>query len=236
MLRDDLGEIYYLYSQRTNLGPIRGDVNALWDLATHDVAIFEYLLERTPEWVSAVATNVLRSEHEDVGFVTLGYPDGVVAHVHASWADPSKVREVVVVGSDRRVVFNDLDPLERVRVYDKGVRAKSAGNGNSNGFGNYHLLVRDGAIHSPVVPVSEPLKMQSGHFLHCIRRGEPPLTSGELGRNVVRVMEAVDRSIAGHGAPVPDQHGETPPSAEHVNGSPEASDLEKESDIARPVR
>lgn len=200
MLRADLGEVYYLYSQRTNLGPIRGDVNALWDLASHDVAIFEFLLDQTPEWVSAVATNVLRSEHEDVGFITLGYPGGIVAHVHASWADPSKVREVVVVGSDRRIVFNDLDPVECVRVFDKGVRATGTANGG-NGFGDYHFLVRDGAIHSPVVPVLEPLKSQSGHFLHCVRRGEPPVTGGELGRNVVRVMEAVDRSIAGNGAP-----------------------------------
>ena len=196
--RAELGDVYYLYARRTNLGPIRSDVTALWDLASHDVAIFSYLLDAQPEWVSAVGVRVLHSGREDVGFITLGYPKGIVAHVHASWADPHKVREVVIVGSERRVVFDDLDPRERVRVFSKGVGLSAA-----SGFDGDEprLQMRDGAIVSPVVAPMEPLRAQSGHFLHCIRRGETPLTDGRLGRDVVRVMDAIDRSIAAQGAP-----------------------------------
>ena len=192
--------MYYLYSRRTNLGPIRQDVNAVWDLASHDVAIFDYLLGSRPLWVSAIAARVLRSEREDVSFISLGYEDGLVAHIHVSWAEPHRVREVVVVGSDQRIAFNDLDPLEQVRVYDKGVAP--AEKLEPGGFGNHRFRVRDGAIISPLVPVIEPLKMQSGHFLHCIRRGEKPLTGGRLGRDVVLVMEAVDESVANMSSPI----------------------------------
>lgn len=194
------GDLYYLYARRTSLGPIRHDVNALWDLAPHDIAIFNYLLGRTPLWVSAVGAKVLRNSREDVGFVSLGYEGGIIGHIHVSWADPNKVREVVVVGSDKRVVFNDLDPLERVRVFDKGVKPLAEQEPTS--YGEYQFLLRDGDIVSPSVRATEPLKSVCGHFLHCIRRGEQPLTSGRHGRDVVRVMEATDRSIEMNGAPV----------------------------------
>ncbi len=115
------GRVYYLYARRTNLGPIRRDVNAVWDLAPHDIAIFNYLLDSSPEWVSAVSGKVLRNCRDDVGFISLGYPGNILAHVHVSWADPDKAREVVVVKSDRRIVFNDLNGLEQVRVFEKGV-------------------------------------------------------------------------------------------------------------------
>jgi predicted dehydrogenase len=197
----ELGDVYYLYSRRTNLGPIRSDVDAIWDLAPHDIAIFNFLLEAEPEWVSAVAAKVLGNAQEDVGFISLGYPNSIVGHIHVSWAEPNKVREVVVVGSDKRIVFNDLDALERVRVFNKGV--KSVRNEEPTSFGEYHLLLRDGDINSPSVAVTEPLKQQCGHFLHCIRRGEAPLTDGRRGREVVQVMEAIERSIELSGAPVP---------------------------------
>ena len=205
MASSTLGDLYYLYARRTSLGPIRHDVNALWDLAPHDVAIFNYLLDAVPEWVSAVGVKALRNSREDVGFISLGYPDGVVGHIHVSWADPNKVREVVVVGSDKRVVFNDLDPLERVRVFDKGVKPMHTEEPTS--FGEYQFLLRDGDITSPSLPVLEPLKHACGHFLHCVRRGEMPRTNGAQGRDVVRVMEAIDVSIARSGAPVPVEEG-----------------------------
>jgi predicted dehydrogenase len=195
-----LGDIYYVYSRRTSLGPIRHDVNAVWDLAPHDVAIFNYLLDGPPTWVSAVGVKALRNSREDVGFVSLGFADGVVGHVHVSWADANKVREVVVVGSDRRVVFNDLDPLERVRVFDKGVKPVRADEPTS--FGEYQFLLRDGDISSPAMGAVEPLKHVCGHFLHCVRRGEKPATDGWQGADVVRVMEAIDCSVAQRGAPV----------------------------------
>jgi predicted dehydrogenase len=194
-----LGRIYYLYARRTNLGPIRNDVNASWDLASHDVAIFNYLLDGVPEWVSAVGIDVLGAGHEDAAFISMGYADGVVAHIHASWAEPNKVREVVVVGSDSRLAFDDLNPNERVRIYEKGVKASQP---RISGFGEHHFAIQDGAIVSPVVPPREPLKSLCGHFLHCIRRGERPLTPGRDGIAVVQTMETIDMSIALGGAPV----------------------------------
>jgi len=192
-----IGKIYYLYSRRTNLGPIRHDVNALWDLAAHDIAIFNYLLDSTPEWVSATGSRVLRNGREDVGFVCLSYPDGTLGHLHVSWADPNKVREVVVVGSDRRIVFNDLDAVERVRVFEKGVAPS-----NGDVHEPYGFIIRDGDITSPAVENAEPLKVQCAHFLRCLDDGGRPLTGGREGREVVRVMEAIDRSLTRNGAPV----------------------------------
>jgi predicted dehydrogenase len=195
-----LGDIYYLAARRTNLGPIRADVNAIWDLAPHDVAIFNHVLGRKPEWVSAVGARVLGTSREDVGFISLGYDENVICHVHVSWIDPHKVREVVVVGSDARVSFDDLNLTERVRVFEKGV--KPAAVDQPRTFGEFHLQMRDGDIMSPSVPAIEPLKHVSGHFLHCVRRGERPRTDGEQGRDVVAVMQAADESLARNGVPI----------------------------------
>ncbi len=195
----ELGELYYLYTRRTNLGPIRDDVNALWDLATHDVSIVNYLLGRTPAWVSAVGINVLRSGVDDVGFIVLGYEDKILAHVHVSWADPNKVREVVVVGSQRRIVFDDLRIGEQVRVYEKGVTSLHQPDVEAFGL---DLLIRDGDIVSPKIDSSEPLKNQCVDFIESIRTGRQPSSAGLAGLAVVEVMEAIDRSVAMYGAPV----------------------------------
>lgn len=201
-----LGQMYYLYAKRTNLGPFRHDVNALWDLAPHDIAIFNHILGDVPEWVSALGSRLLGDDREDVGFITLGYPGNVMGHVHVSWADPHKVREFVVVGSDRRMAFNDLDVVEQVRVFDRGVKRHHE-DGEPTTFGEHHLMVRNGAITSPDLAVTEPLKHLTGHFVHCIRRGERPRTAGAHGRDVVAVMAAVDRSVAEHGVPFPVEAG-----------------------------
>jgi len=195
----EVGRVYYLYSSRTNLGPIRRDVNALWDLAPHDVAIFNYILDSSPEWVSAVGVKALRNRREDVGFISLGYPRDVVAHIHVSWADPKKVREVVVVGSDKRIAFNDLNPLEQVRIYEKSVRPFAE---EASSFGEYQFRLRDGDIISPRVELSEPLKNQCAHFIECVTQGLRPITGSLEGREVVRVLEAMDRSLKRRGAPV----------------------------------
>lgn len=197
--KDEVGRLYYLYASRTNLGPFRHDVNALWDLATHDVSIFNYLLNATPLWVSAVGSNVLGNEHKDVGFVSISYPNNIIGHIHVSWAEPNKVRELVLVGSEKRVVFNDLDAVERVRVFEKGVEPTPE---EADSFGEYQFLIRDGDIISPRVPVNEPLKAQCSHFLDCVTEQQQPFTDGRQGVEVVRVMEAIDRSIQNRGIPV----------------------------------
>ena len=190
-----LGEMYYLYARRTNLGPVRSDVNALWDLAPHDISIFGHLLGAAPEWVSATGVSVLRNGREDVGFITLGYPGGLIGNIHVSWADPDKVRELVVVGSKRRVAFDDVSGTEPVRLFEKGVAAPEEV--------DFPLKVRDGDIISPRIAPSEPLRNQVEHFIDCLTTGRVPATSGADGLVVVGVMEAVVKSMKRNGAPVP---------------------------------
>jgi predicted dehydrogenase len=196
---DDFGEVYYLYATRTNLGPLREDVSAIWDLAPHDISIFDYLLGQAPMQVSAVGARPLRSKREDVGFITLTYANGVVGHIHVSWADPQKVRQVVIVGSRKRIVFDDVNTLEQVRVFEKGVAAADT---EANSFGEYGYLVRDGDVISPKIEASEPLKNQCLHFLDVIEGKATPLSDGAKGLEVARIMAAVEKSLAGGGCPV----------------------------------
>jgi len=193
------GRVYYLYARRTNLGPIRRDVSALWDLAPHDIAIFNFLLDSTPEWVSAVGGKVLGNCRDDVGFISLGYHDNILAHIHVSWADPDKAREVAVVKSDRRILFNDLNGVEQVRVFEKGVAPLEQEPLN---YGEFRFQIRDGDIISPRIEAIEPLKNQCKHFLECVKLGKRPISSGIEGREVVRVLEAVNRSLASKGQQV----------------------------------
>jgi predicted dehydrogenase len=197
--REDFGTIYYLHATRTNLGPIRHDVNAAWDLAPHDISIFNYLLGAQPIRVSAVGGRLLGNDREDVAFITLTYPTGVIGNVHVSWADPNKVREVVAVGSNRRIVFDDTNNLERLRVFEKGVAPFKQ---ETNSFGEFRLLIQDGDIISPHIEASEPLKVQGAHFLTCIQASQTPLSDGLRGCDVVRVMAAIDRSLWSDGQPV----------------------------------
>jgi predicted dehydrogenase len=191
-LRDGNGRVYYLYARRTNLGPIRRDVDALWDLAPHDIAIFNHLLDESPIWVSAVGGKVLGNCRHDVGFISLGYPDNVLAHVHVSWADPDKAREVVVVKSDKRIVFDDLNGVEQVRVCEKGVMPLDQEPLN---YGELRFQIREGDIISPRIEPVEPLKDQCRHFLECVRAKKRPVSGGLEGLGVVRVLEAANRSI-----------------------------------------
>ncbi|TEU14775.1 MAG: Gfo/Idh/MocA family oxidoreductase [Anaerolineales bacterium] len=197
--QDEGTRVYYLYSRRTNLGPIRHDVNALWDLAPHDVSIFNYLLDSTPSWVSAIGSKVLRNHREDVGFISLGYQDSVVGHIHVSWADPNKVREVVVVSNDMRIVFDDVKNIEQVRIFEKGIASEEI---EAPSYGEFRFRIHDGDIISPRIEASEPLKSQCLHFIECFTQNKHPLTDGQSGLEVVQVMEAIDRSLAQNGAPV----------------------------------
>lgn len=195
----DAGEVYYMYAKRTNLGPIRDDVNALWDLAPHDIYIFNYFLGQNPEWVSAIGGNFLRPpNYEDVGFITLGYPKGVLGNIHVSWANPHKEREIVVVASKQRIVFDDTSTQDKVRVFEKGVTTAK----EPMSFGEHQLSIRDGDIIIPNIPVSEPLKAQVLEFVDCVKHGKTPLTDGISGMEVIRIMEAVNASMAKQGAPV----------------------------------
>lgn len=192
------GVPYYMYSQRTNLGPIRRDVDALWDLAPHDISIFNHLLESEPVVVSAIGHKALGNARYDSGFITMTYPGEVVAHIHVSWADPAKVRQLVAVGSGRRIVFDDLNPNERIRVFEKGV----AQTPDTDSFGQHQLEIRDGDIFSPTVGTSEPLRNQVADFFGAVEDGRSPFSDARTGLGVVKVMEAVQRSVARRGSPI----------------------------------
>lgn len=190
----DLGKLHYFYTQRTNLGPIRHDVNVVWDLAPHDVSILNYFMDSDPLWVSAVGQNLSSSKHADVAFIVLGYPDNVVGHIHVSWADPSKVRDVVIVGSHRRIYLNDMDPQEPIRIFERGLEPSAEDTALENRF-----TIRDGDIISPRVKLSEPLREQCNHFVNAILQDREPISNGQNGVSVVQVLEAIDQSMQDNG-------------------------------------
>ncbi len=193
-----LGKIYYLQATRTHLGLIRKDVNAIWDLAPHDVSIFSYLLGKAPEKVSAMGGCYLKDGLEDMAFINLMYPGGVLGNIHVSWVDSNKVRQVAVIGSQARVVFDDLNNLEKVRIYEKGISIDKP----YDNFGEFQLLLRDGDIISPKVEAHEPLRKVCEDFVTGIIQQKIVLTDGINGLNVVRVMEAIEQSIKKGGEPV----------------------------------
>jgi predicted dehydrogenase len=195
----DFGEIYYLYSTRTNLGPVRHDVNVVWDLAPHDVSIFGYLLDKLPLRVSATGVKALKNDNHDVAFITLIYPNGIVANIHVSWLDPNKVRELAVVGSKKRIVFNDLNNQDIIRIFEKGIAPIS----QPNNYGDFlRISVRDGDIISPKIDISEPLRNQCQHFLDCILNNHSPLTDVRNGRDIVKILSAIQTSLAKDGLAV----------------------------------
>lgn len=190
---DDMGDIFYLYMQRLNLGRVQTDLNAMWSIAPHDVSIALHLLEKTPVEVSATGSSYLTKGIDDVVFVAMTFPNGAVAHIHVSWLDPRKVRSTTVVGSDRMVVYDDVADEEKVKVYDKSAVKDD---------GSPIFKLHAGDIFVPRVANTEPLANEIAHFAQCIREGTRPLTDGQAGLDVVRVMEAAQKSMEQHGAPV----------------------------------
>jgi len=193
-----LGRIYYLNAIRTNLGPIRHDVSSVWDLASHDISIFNFLLNSTPLSVSARAEDFIQKGLEDVAFVTLSYPKRVLVNIHVSWLNPRKVREITAVGEKMMVVWDDLDNVGPIRMYDKKVvRHKFY-----ESFGEFQLLIKEGDLTIPKLALEEPLKAQSQHFLRAVRSRERPISDAGTGVEVVRALTAIKRSIDRHGASI----------------------------------
>jgi predicted dehydrogenase len=180
-----LGEVRYLYFQRTGLGPIRQDVNALWDLAPHDLSMLRYWLDADPVDLVARGESYLKPGTEDVVFLTLNYPRQVLASIHVSWLDPVKVRRVTVVGDRKMVVFDDTHATEKLRIYDRGADYQP----REGGFAEFIASVRDGDIVIPRLEPVEPLRAQLEHFMDCINTGRPLLASAEDGVAIVRVLE-----------------------------------------------
>ena len=199
VLKRRLGRIYYLHAKRTHYGLFRPDVSVVWDLASHDVAIFNYLLGSRPSEVSAVGFDWLRKGLQDLAFISLRYPGGVAAHIHVGWLDPKKVREITVVGDRRMAVWQDGGSPGPVTLYDRYVvREKPL----VREFGEFQLLPREGDITIPNIPLEEPLLVQAREFVRAIRSRTAPLSDGKFATEVVRALEAVDVSIRGGGRPV----------------------------------
>jgi predicted dehydrogenase len=194
-----LGRVYYISMVRTNLGPIRVDVNAAWDLASHDVSIVSYWLGASALSASAVGGAWINESIEDAMFATLRYRGGVLVNLHVSWLNPRKARDITVVGDKRMLTFDDMNLLEPLRIYDKQVTDELTRPGFVDTFASFRASVRDGDITIPKVSVGEPLKAECDHFLECIHNGRTPLTSGREATDVVRVLEAIERSARNAG-------------------------------------
>jgi predicted dehydrogenase len=193
-----LGRIFYMYAMRVNLGRLRRDENAMWSLAPHDVSMILHLAGQQPETVSARGGCYLQEGVEDVVFVNMRFSSGLIAQVQLSWLDPRKERRLTIVGSQKMVEFDDVHPVEKLRIYDKGFDAPPT-------FTEYaeYLSIRSGDILIPRVPMAEPLELQCRHFLDCVATGRAPRTDGDSALQVVRVLEAAQQSIDSDGVPVP---------------------------------
>src|SRR5579872_1916640 len=200
---DELGRIHYIYSNRLNLGKLRADENALWSLGAHDISVVLHLAEDEPYELSAHGESYMRPGIEDVVFCFMRFPSGLSAHMHLSWLDPHKERRFTVVGSKRMATFDDMEPERKVTVYDKGF------DGKADSWGEY--ITRSGDIYSPRIANAEPLRLECEHFIECIRTGRTPISDGESGLRVVRVLEglqaALDRSQRDQGALAPARPG-----------------------------
>lgn len=198
----DLGPVRYISMVRTNLGPVRRDVNAAWDLASHDVSISNYWLGSQPLKVSATGGSWLNAGIQDVVFITLEYPDDVLVHIEASWLNPRKRRLISVVGGDKMLTIDDMDLNEPLRLYNKGV-VDSDPDLFTDSFAGFRSQIREGEVVIPHVTGGEPLRTECDEFLRRIMHGDDDLSGGRAGANVVAVLEAIDRSIANSGSAEP---------------------------------
>jgi len=197
----DLGDLYYVYSQRLNLGQIRQDVNAMWNFAPHDLSILCHWLDTEPTDIVARGYSYIQPEIEDVVFMSMTFPPGIGANVHISWLDPLKVRRMTIVGAEKMILYDDVSADAKITIYDRGVTKKllnqlDSSLGSFRTYGEFQLLLRAGDVLIPKLEFVEPLKAECQHFVECIRSASTPLTDGRHGLRVVRALEAAQRSLA----------------------------------------
>jgi predicted dehydrogenase len=191
----ELGELYYYDSVRINLGLFQHDVNVLWDLAVHDLSIMDFVLDRQPVSVSATGLAHVPGEPENIAYMTMFFQGQMIAHVHVNWLAPVKVRRTLIGGSRRMVVFDDLETSEKIKVYDRGISV------NSGADNVYQMLVgyRTGDMWSPQLAIREALHAATAHFVECIARKQTPVTDGQAGLRIVRLLEAATESMTDSG-------------------------------------
>jgi len=193
---DELGDVYFISTSRVNLGLHQPDVSVAWDLGPHDFSILCYWLDETPTHLSAMSRSCIFPTIPDVAFINLEYERGAIAHVELSWLAPSKLRRTTIVGSRKMIVYDDTSN-EPVRIFDSGVMLD-----DPQSFGEFRLSYRTGEIVSPAVKPAEPLQLELTDFCHAIRTSSVPRSSADLGLEVIRMIEAVDESLASRGARV----------------------------------
>lgn len=204
-----LGEIYYISSQRLNLGLFQKDINVTWDLAPHDISIILHLLGQNPIAVACHGKAHVNMEIEDITTTTIEFPDRKIAIIQSSWLDPNKIRKMTIVGSKRMLVYDDNEPLEKIKIYDKHVEVPP----HYDTFAEFHYAYHYGDVHSPYIKQAEPLKVQCQHFLDCIRTDAKPDSSGVEGLQVVQILEAASISLKNGGAKVAISEQQLPNSA-----------------------
>jgi predicted dehydrogenase len=185
----DLGDIRYIYGNRLNLGKLRANENALWSLGAHDVSVLLHLAEEEPSEMHAFGASYMHPGVEDVVFCILRFPSGLLAHLHLSWLDPHKERRFTIVGSDKMATFDDMEVEQKLVIYDKGFDQ------DYRTYGEY--IARSGDVWSPQISNEEPLRIECRHFAECVRDGKEPVSNGESGLRVVRVLEGLQQSLDG---------------------------------------
>jgi predicted dehydrogenase len=194
----DIGEIRYICARRLNLGLFQKDINVAWDLAPHDISIALYIMGEMPTMVNCRGSAHVTPGIEDVTSMCLTFPKQRTAMIHSSWLDPRKVREMTIVGSRRMVVYDDVTPLEKIRIFDARVERPP----HYDTFAEFHYAYHYGDMYAPYIKQEEPLKVECQHFLDCIREGNKPLTDGQQGLDLVRILEASSESLKRNGAPI----------------------------------
>ena len=194
----DLGEVLYVSARRLNLGLFQADINVAWDLAPHDISIILYLLEDRPIGVNCQGKCHFNKQIEDITNMSLAFKNGRFATVQSSWLDPNKVREMTLVGTRRMLVYDDLAPMEKIKIYDKRVETPP----HYDTFAEFHYSYHYGDVYSPHLNQVEPLKVECQHFIDCIERGETPRSSGRDGLEVVQILEAAGESLRNGGGQV----------------------------------
>jgi predicted dehydrogenase len=195
----EMGKLYYFDSVRVNLGLYQHDVSVLWDLAVHDLSIIGCCVRMDPIAVSCIGVRHVPGHPEDVAYLTVLYPDDFVAHVHVNWLSPVKIRRTLLGGSRKMILFDDLDPVEKIKVYDRGLKLPSPAE-NAAGPIAYR---RTGDVWSPQLDMTEPLKVEASHFVRCIRGEEEPRTNGRQALQIVEILEAAEKSMRSSGQSVP---------------------------------
>ncbi|MCS6885835.1 MAG: Gfo/Idh/MocA family oxidoreductase [Acidobacteriota bacterium] len=191
------GEVFYIYSTRVNLGTIRTTENALWSLAPHDISVMLHLTGKMPRVVNAVGGSFIKKSVQDVVFFSLRFPGNIIGHGQASWLDPHKIRKFTIVSQRKMVVFDDVEPREKLRIYDKGFDEPK----EYLTYGEQYTL-RDGDIFIPAIKMAEPLRLECQHFLDCVATRKRPLTDGVNGLEVLRILDAAQQSLDNDGTPV----------------------------------